>query len=230
MGGRVADQVSPGDTRLGIGMTSMRTRRRLIDRLRENGIRSEAVLSALESTPRHLFVGEALAHKAYEDTALPIGHNQTISQPWVVARMTELLLEDGEMPKKVLEVGTGCGYQTAILSQLCRWVFTVERIGALLEQARERLQLLGYRNVSYLHGDGFDGWESNQPFDRILVAAAPAQVPPKLLDQLCEGGRMVLPVGGSGHQVLRLVTRTADGFQEEEREAVRFVPMLKGQN
>jgi protein-L-isoaspartate(D-aspartate) O-methyltransferase len=222
--------MNPAEARDGIGMTSMRTRRRLIERLRANGIQSEPVLAAMEATPRHLFVGEAMAHKAYEDTALPIGHNQTISQPWVVARMTELLLEGDETPKKVLEVGTGCGYQTAILSQLVRWVFTIERIGALLDQARERLQLLGYRNVSYLHGDGFAGWDSNSPFDRILVAAAPKQVPSLLLEQLAEGGRMVLPVGGSGHQVLRLVTRTASGYHEEEREAVRFVPMLSGQN
>ena len=166
----------------GIGMTSMRTRKRLIDRLRRHGIRSEAVLAALEATPRHLFVGEALAHKAYEDTALPIGHQQTISQPWVVARMTELLLEGGETPKRVLEIGTGCGYQTAILSQLSRWVFTIERIGALLEQARERLQAIGFRNISYLHGDGFEGWPSNSPFDGILVAAAP--IGPRLLGSL----------------------------------------------
>lgn len=206
----------------------MRTRKRLIDRLRQNGIRSEAVLEALEATPRHLFVGEAMAHKAYEDTALPIGHQQTISQPWVVARMTELLLEGGETPRRVLEVGTGCGYQTAILSQLSRWVFTVERIGALLEQARERLQSLGYRNISYLHGDGFDGWPSNSPFDAILVAAAPREVPGALLEQLGEGGRMVLPVGG-GDQSLRVITRTAAGYEETQREAVRFVPMLHGQ-
>ncbi len=229
MGIRGAPVMSGGAMRDGIGMTSLRTRRRLIDRLRANGIQSEKVLSALESTPRHLFVGEAMAHKAYEDTALPIGHQQTISQPWVVARMTELLLEDDDGPKKVLEVGTGCGYQTAILSQLSRWVFTIERIGALLDQARERLQSLGYRNISYLHGDGFAGWESNQPFDRILVAAAPAEIPAALLAQLAEGGRMVLPVG-SGHQELRVVTREARGFHEEVREAVRFVPMLKGQS
>ena len=212
----------------GVGMTSMRTRRRLIDRLRSHGIDSERILGIMEATPRHLFIGEALAHKAYEDTALPIGYNQTISQPWVVARMTELLLEHDESPKKVLEVGTGCGYQTAILSQLCRWIFTIERIGALLEQARERMQRLGYHNVSFLHGDGFEGWESNSPFDRILVAAAPGEPPPRLLDQLSLGGRMVLPVGG-GHQYLRVITRTANGYQEEQREAVRFVPMLRGQ-
>lgn len=209
-------------------MTSMRTRRRLIDRLRSHGIESERVLGIMEATPRHLFVGEAMAHKAYEDTALPIGYNQTISQPWVVARMTELLLEDDETPKKVLEIGTGCGYQTAILSQLCRWIFTIERIGALLDQARERMQRLGYHNVSFFHGDGFAGWESNSPFDRILVAAAPSDTPPRLLDQLGPGGRMVLPVGG-GHQYLRVITRTPTGFHEEQREAVRFVPMLHGQ-
>ncbi len=227
MGDRSDATLSVGSNS-GIGMTSMRTRKRLIDRLRQHGIQSEAVLGALEATPRHMFVGEALAHKAYEDTALPIGHQQTISQPWVVARMTELLLEGGETPRRVLEVGTGCGYQTAILSQLSRWVFTIERIGVLLEQARERLQSLGYRNISYLHGDGFAGWPSNSPFDAILAAAAPREVPEALLEQLGEGGRMVLPVG-DGHQSLRVLTRTATGFVEQQHEAVRFVPMLHGQ-
>ncbi len=217
-----------GQSTHGIGMTSMRTRRRLIDRLRDHGIRSEQVLRAMEATPRHLFVSEALAHRAYEDTALPIGHQQTISQPWVVARMTELLLEAGDAPGKVLEVGTGCGYQTAILSQLCRWVFTIERIRALLIPAQTRLRQLGYRNVSLLHGDGFRGWESNSPFDRILVAAAPREAPPTLLDQLDLHGRMVIPVGG-GSQTLRVIRRTAAGLEEEQRDAVRFVPMVHGQ-
>jgi protein-L-isoaspartate(D-aspartate) O-methyltransferase len=214
--------------REGIGMTSLRTRRRLIDRLRNHGITSEKVLGAMEQTPRHLFVDEALAHKAYEETALPIGQNQTISQPFVVARMTELLLEGGQPIKKVLEVGTGCGYQTAILSQLVTWVFTIERIGSLQQQARQRLPGLGYRNISYLNGDGFEGWQSNQPFDGILVAAAPVEVPEKLLQQLKLGGRMVIPVGNGSGQSLRLITRTATGYEEEQREAVHFVPMLNG--
>ena len=185
-----------------------------------------AVMEAMRTVPRAAFVPEAEKPFAYENRPLPIGHRQTISQPFVVALMTELL--DVEPGAHILEVGTGCGYQTAILSQLCRWIFTIERIGALLEQARERMQRLGYHNVSFLHGDGFEGWESNSPFDRILVAAAPGEPPPRLLDQLSLGGRMVLPVGG-GHQYLRVITRTANGYQEEQREAVRFVPMLRGQ-
>lgn len=214
--------------REGIGMTSLRTRRRLIERLRSHGITSEKVLGAMEQTPRHLFVDEALAHKAYEETALPIGQNQTISQPLVVARMTEILLEGDQPIKKVLEIGTGCGYQTAILSQLVNWVFTIERIGSLQQKARQRLPFLGYRNISYLNGDGFEGWQSNQPFDGILVAAAPPEVPEKLLQQLKPGGRMVIPVGNGGGQNLRLVTRTASGYEEEQRDAVHFVPMLNG--
>ena len=181
----------------------------------------------MEQTPRHLFVDEALSHKAYEDTALPIGHGQTISQPFVVALMTELLLENPMPVRKVLEVGTGCGYQTAILAQLVQWVFTVERIGPLQQQARARLSELGYRNISYLNGDGFQGWQSNQPYDGILVAAAPAVVPEALLDQLKVGGRLVVPVGGE-HQHLRIITRAQHGFEEHQREAVRFVPMLNG--
>ncbi len=209
-------------------MTSMRTRRRLVDRLRSDGIRSEQVLSAIQATPRHMFVDQALAHKAYEDTALPIGQNQTISQPHVVALMTELLMAANIPMRKVLEVGTGCGYQTAILSQLVKWVFTIERIGSLQQQARARLPELGYRNISYLNADGFVGWESNQPFDGILVAAAPAELPRKLLDQLAVGGRMVIPVGAGSRQQLRIVTRTATGFEEELSAGVRFVPMLNG--
>jgi protein-L-isoaspartate(D-aspartate) O-methyltransferase len=182
----------------------------------------------MEKTPRHLFVDQALAHKAYEDTALPIGQNQTISQPFVVALMTEFLL-DAEIPmRKVLEVGTGCGYQTAVLSQLVNWVFTIERIGSLQQQAKQRLPALGYRNVSYLNADGFEGWASNQPFDGILVAAAPAEVPPKLLDQLADGGRLVIPVGAESDQRLRIITRGATGFHEDQPTAVKFVPMLNG--
>ncbi len=215
-------------SRDGIGMTSMRTRNRLVDRLRERGIADERVLSVMLQTPRHLFIGEALAHKAYEDTALPIGHNQTISQPFIVALMTELVMAASINVRKVLEVGTGCGYQTAILAQLIHWVFTIERIGALQAQAKTRLPDLGYRNVSYLNGDGFEGWESNQPFDGIIVTAAPSVVPQKLRDQLGLGGRLVIPVGSSGHQRLRIITRTSEGFEEQLHEAVRFVPMLNG--
>lgn len=209
-------------------MTSLRTRRRLVDRLRSHNAASEAVLNVMEQTPRHLFVDQALAHKAYEDTALPIGQNQTISQPFVVALMTDLLLEADIPVRKVLEVGTGCGYQTAVLSQLVNWVFTIERIGSLQQQAKKRLPELGYRNISYLNGDGFEGWQSNQPFDGILVAAAPAEVPQKLLDQLSEGGRLVIPVGAGSDQRLRIITRGITGFHEEQRAAVKFVPMLDG--
>ena len=213
--------------RQGIGMTSMRTRRRLIDRLRQQDINNEDVLGAILETPRHLFIDEALAHRAYEDTALPIGHNQTISQPFIVALMTGLVLENANPVKKVLEIGTGCGYQTAVLSQLVDWVFSVERIPALQKEAAERLRQLGYHNVSFLDGDGFLGWESNQPFDGIIVTAAPPEIPPALLEQLAEGGRLVIPVGDEIQQ-LRVVTRTPSGYEETRHEAVRFVPMLKG--
>ena len=212
----------------GIGMTSLRTRRRLIERLREQGIRNEAILAVIEKTPRHLFLDEALAHRAYEDTALPIGRNQTISQPFIVALMTEMLLDGGIEIKKALEVGTGCGYQSAVLAQLVNWVFTIERIGSLQRQAKALLPELGYRNISYLNADGFAGWESNQPFDGILVTAAPPEVPLSLLEQLALGGRLVIPVGDSARQRLRVITRTPHGFDEQLREAVRFVPMLGG--
>ena len=182
----------------------------------------------MEDTPRHLFLGEALAHKAYEDTALPIGRNQTISQPFIVALMTEMILGADIAVKKVLEVGTGSGYQCAILAQLTNWVFTIERIASLQQQARALLPELGYRNVSYLNADGFEGWESNQPFDGILVTAAPREVPPTLLQQLALGGRLVIPVGDDYGQQLRIITRADDGYNEELREAVRFVPMLDG--
>lgn len=210
-------------------MTSLRTRRRLIDRLREQGIQNETVLQMMEDTPRHLFLDEALAHKAYEDTALPIGKNQTISQPFVVALMTEMVLASDIEVKKILEIGTGCGYQSAILAQLVNWVFTIERIDSLQQQARTLLPTLGYHNVSYLSADGFAGWESNQPFDGILATAAPPEVPITLLEQLALGGRLVIPVGNSGVQHLRIITRTASGFDEQLCDAVRFVPMLRGQ-
>ena len=214
--------------REGIGMTSLRTRQRLITRLREQGIRNEAVLSVMLNTPRHLFLDEALAHRAYEDSALPIGQNQTISQPFIVALMTGMLLDSDIVVKKVLEVGTGCGYQSAVLSRLVNWVFTIERIGSLQAQAKDLLREHGYTNISYLNADGFVGWASNQPFDGILVTAAPREVPQKLLAQLAPGGRLVIPVGDHDLQRLRVITRTSDGFDEQLREAVRFVPMLDG--
>ncbi len=221
--------LSPNDRkREGIGMTSVRTRKRLTDRIRSRGIKNERVLEAMLNTPRHLFIDEALSHRAYEDTALPIGEKQTISQPYIVALMTDLVMEGPQPVKKVLEIGTGCGYQTAVLSQLAARVFTIERIRSLLVATRQRLLELGYHNISYLDGDGYLGWESNRPFDRIIATAAPQTVPPALLDQLAPGGRLVIPVGNDDSQRLRIITRAQSGFSEQQREPVRFVPMLKG--
>ena len=211
----------------GIGMTSQRTRDRLVQRLREAGIRDERVLEVIASTPRHIFVDEALASRAYEDTALPIGFGQTISQPYIVARMTEALLEDG-IPQKVLEVGTGSGYQTAILAQLVPEVYTVERIAGLQDQARERLRRLGLRNIRYKHADGTWGWKEYAPYDAILVAAAPEEVPQELLEQLADDGRLVIPSGPPGQQRLRLFTREGDGYQERFLGWVSFVPLRPG--
>ncbi|HQU15419.1 MAG: protein-L-isoaspartate O-methyltransferase [Chromatiales bacterium 21-64-14] len=208
-------------------MTSQRTRDRLVQRLREEGIGSAAVLQTLASTPRHLFVDEALASRAYEDNALPIGYGQTISQPYIVARMTEALLADG-VPEQVLEVGTGCGYQTAVLADLVPKVYTVERINALLEQARRRLRSLGLRNIRFRHGDGTAGWPENGPYGGILVTAAPEEIPPVLLAQLAEGGRMVIPTGPQGAQQLVIVTRHADGYESRSLAAVSFVPVRGG--
>ena len=211
----------------GIGMTSQRTRDRLIDRLRERGIGNIEVLEVMRSTPRHIFVDEALATRAYEDTALPIGHGQTISQPYIVARMTEALLEGGKM-ERVLEVGTGSGYQTAILARLVQRVYSVERIKALQEQAKQRLQELGIRNVRLKHSDGNWGWDERGPYDGIIVTAAPAQVPKPLFEQLREGGRMVIPVGEQGAQQLLVVTRTPEGFDSKTLDLVSFVPLRGG--
>ena len=210
----------------GVGMTSARTRLRLIDHLREQGIHDEAVLSALLDTPRHLFLDEALRHRAYENTPLSIGHHQTISQPYIVALMTQLVKASDPGVKRVLDIGTGCGYQAAVLSQLADWVFTVERIEALSFSARERLQALAYKNISYLCGDGYQGWQRKAPFDAIVVAAAPPSVPEALKQQLAIGGRLVIPVGDDENQVLRLIRRTKSGFEEQIREAVKFVPLI----
>ncbi|PSL11963.1 protein-L-isoaspartate(D-aspartate) O-methyltransferase [Marinobacterium halophilum] len=211
----------------GIGMTSRRTRERLAQRLRDQGISSENVLNTLVDTPRHIFIDEALSHRAYEDTALPIGYNQTISQPYIVARMTELLLEAGPLDT-VLEVGTGSGYQTAILAQLVDQVFSVERIRPLQEKARKRLQRLKLHNVMLRHTDGGMGWPDKAPFDGILVTAAPREVPRELLEQLSIGGRLVIPVGDE-HQTLKRITRTSEAeFETEVLESVRFVPLLGG--
>jgi len=211
----------------GIAMYSQRTRERLIQRLQEEGIRHLAVLEAIANTPRHLFVDEALAHRAYEDTALPIGHSQTISQPWVVARMSELLLEGGAI-NKVLEIGTGSGYQTAILAQLVERVFSVERIAALQGQAKQRLAQLGLRNAVFRFGDGFEGWNALAPYQGILVTAAAPQVPPALLEQLSEGGRLIMPVGRGNTQQLQLIVRKREKFSCTMLDTVRFVPLLGG--
>lgn len=212
----------------GIGMTSQRTRDRLIERLREKGIRNEQVLEVMRCTPRHLFVDEALSSRAYEDTALPIGFNQTISQPYIVARMTEVLL--ATQPQKVLEVGTGSGYQAAVLAQLVPKVYTVERILAMVPLARQRFRELGLRNVSLKQSDGTWGWPQQAPFDAILVAAAPAEIPPALLEQLADGGQMVIPVGAGNSQTLVVITRCGNRFERENLEAVSFVPLVGGGN
>lgn len=210
----------------GIGMTSMRTRQRLVQRLAEQGITSTEVLEAVRSTPRHLFVDEALAHRAYEDTALPIGWNQTLSQPYIVAKMTELALANGT-PAKVLEIGSGSGYQTAILAQVSGEVFAMERVKGLSDRSRKRFRELRLRNVQCRLGDGLVGWPDKGPFDVILSAAAPEQVPPALLEQLAIGGRLVMPVGNH-EQDLIVVHATPSGFETEVIEPVNFVPMLPG--
>jgi len=211
----------------GIGMTSQRTRERLIQRLYEEGLSNAHVLETIRRTPRHLFVDEALAHRAYEDTALPIGNNQTISQPYMVARMSELLLAAGPLDK-VLEIGTGSGYQTAILAQLVERVFSVERIQSLQDKAKERLTQLNLRNVVFRWGDGWEGWNALGPYNGIIVTAAAANVPQALLDQLAPGGRLVIPVGAGDVQELLLIVREEDGFSRHVLDAVRFVPLLNG--
>ena len=211
----------------GIGMTSQRTRERMIERLRGKGIRDERVLAAMVAVPRHLFVEEALASRAYEDTALPIGFAQTISQPYVVARMIELLIQDKE-PNTVLEVGTGCGYQAAVLARIFREVYSVERINALLERARANLRSLRIANLRLVHGDGHAGLEKVAPFQSIIVAAAARQVPQALLRQLSPGGRMILPLHEGKGQRLVLLERSGRGFVETELDPVRFVPMEMG--
>lgn len=212
---------------IGIGMTSQRTRDRMIERLMDQGIRNLAVLDTMRSTPRHLFLDEALAHRAYEDCALPIGHQQTLSQPYIVARMTELLLAAGH-PRRVLEIGTGSGYQTAVLAQLVEQVFSVERIGALHSRARDRLRQLKLYNVQLRLADGTLGWPDQGPYDAILAAAAPSEVPAELLDQLAMGGRLVMPVGTAMQQQLVVMERTDEGFRRTVVEPVRFVPLLGG--
>lgn len=218
----------------GIGMTSQRTRERLVGRLIEQGISDWTVLDVIRSTPRHIFLEEALAHRAYEDVALPIGYNQTISQPYIVAKMTEAVMRNhpalvqGKLGT-VLEVGTGCGYQTSIIAPLAQKVYSVERIKPLLEKARKNIKLLGLHNVQFKHDDGSLGWKEKGPFDAIIAAAAPQQVPQELLAQLAEGGRLIIPVGGEDVQELRLITRVGNDFHTEVVAAVRFVPLYIGQ-
>ena len=216
------------DLRLaGIGMTSARTRDRLVQRLREQGISNLAVLERIRNVPRHIFVDEALGSRAYEDTALPIGFGQTISQPYIVARMTEALLEGGPA-ENVLEVGTGCGYQTAVLAPLVTNLYTIERVEPLLVRARERLKELGIRNVRFRHGDGSLGWKAHAPYDGILVAAAPLTVPDTLIGQLKVGGRLVVPIGPEGEQQLVRFTRREQRTERESLGPVAFVPLLGG--
>lgn len=211
----------------GIGMTSARTRDRLVQRLRDNGIRSRDVLEQIRNVPRHLFVDEALASRAYEDTALPIGHGQTISQPWVVAHMTEALLA-GFQGERVLEIGTGCGYQTAVLASLVKEIYTVERIPELLRKTKQRMRDLDIYNVHFRRGDGWQGWPKYAPYDGIIVAAAADELPEMLLKQLASGGRLVMPVGPPGRQELTMVRRMDDHYEQVSIGAVSFVPLVKG--
>ena len=215
----------------GIGMTSARTRERLIERLRAQGIANQAVLDRIRSVPRPLFVDEALASHAYDDTALPIGFGQTISQPYIVALMTQELirgLDPGKQLGKVLEVGTGCGYQTAVLAPFARHIFSIERIQPLVQRAKARLRELRINNVTVRHADGWRGWQSQAPFAGIIVAAAPDTVPQALLDQLDDGGRLVIPIGGGGAQKLVCITRQGDEVQERSLGLVSFVPLVEG--
>ena len=211
----------------GIGMTSARTRDRLVQRLREQGITNPAVLERVRNVPRHIFVDEALGSRAYEDTALPIGFGQTISQPYIVARMTEALLQAGPADN-VLEVGTGCGYQSAVLAPLVARLNTIERIAPLLTRARERLKELGIRNIRFRHGDGSLGWKSHAPYDGILVAAAPLTVPDALIKQLKIGGRLIVPIGAEGAQQLVRLTRRDQRVERDVLGPVAFVPLLGG--
>ncbi len=209
-----------------IGGKSKRSGELLAQKLQSEGISNSAVLQAIANSPRHIFVPEILAHKAYDNTALPIGQGQTISQPYIVAKMSELLLAGGR-PKNILEIGTGSGYQTAILAQLTDKVYSVERIKALQWQAKRCLRAMDLHNVAMKHGDGWQGWRSKGPFEAIIVTAAPSSVPPALLEQLADGGRLIIPVGEQT-QILKIITRDGDTFNEQQVEAVRFVPLVPG--
>lgn len=214
---------------MGVGMTSQRTRDRLIKLLRRHNINNENVLNVMASMPRHLFIDEALASRAYENISLPIGHGQTISQPYMVARMTELLLEEGNI-KKILEVGTGSGYQTAILSRLVANVYSVERIKPLLDNAREKFRSLKLNNVLTQHSDGGWGWPEKSPFDAIIVTAAPEKLPISLLEQLVDGGKLIIPMGKRGDQELLFFQRVGNKFHKKSLEKVSFVPLLSGRS
>jgi len=227
-GRRAIERSAMSDPRFaGIGMTSARTRDRLVQRLRDQGITNLAVLDRIRNLPRHIFVDEALSSRAYEDTALPIGFGQTISQPYIVARMSEALLEGGPL-HKVLEIGTGCGYQTAVLAPLVTRIFTIERIEALQKRARERCTELQIKNVRFRHGDGTLGWRTQAPFDGVLVAAAPLTIPEALTAQLAVGGRLIVPVGPEGEQQLVRLTRREQGIERRVLGPVSFVPLLGG--
>ena len=221
----------------GIGMTSARTRERLVQTLKEQGLFNEAVLNQIRTVPRHVFIDEALATRAYENTALPIGLGQTISQPYIVARMTEALFEGGAAPRKILEIGTGCGYQTAVLANLVSSVYSIERIKELQDRAKQTLSQLSIRYVYFKHGDGFKGWVGHAPYDAILCAAAPMEVPDALLKQLAPNGRLVIPIGPDGRQYLMRMTRRvipgrndprSDEFISEKLGLVAFVPLVQG--
>ena len=222
----VTDPKRKAANKQGIGMTSQRTRERLVDKLMAIGVQDVRVLDVMRSTPRHLFLDEALAHRAYEDKSLPIGHNQTLSRPYTVARMSELLLASCAA-KKVLEIGTGSGYQTSVLAQLVPRLLTMERIEPLLDRARDRLQQMGIHNVVYKHGDGYEGWPAREPFDGIMVTAAPSQVPQALQWQLAEGGCMIIPVGDDDQYLLK-ITRSGNHFSKQKIEAAKFVPLVNG--
>jgi protein-L-isoaspartate(D-aspartate) O-methyltransferase len=211
----------------GLGMASEASRKRLIDEVRGWGVKDERVLKVLADVPRHEFIDDAMKSRAYENNALPIGQAQTISQPYIVALMTEAILKDG-VPRRVLEIGTGSGYQTAVLAELVPAVFTIERLRRLSEQARQRLEALGYHNIFFTYADGMKGWPSHAPYDAIVVTAAADQVPPALVEQLAVGGRMVIPVGSPGIQSLQLITRTAKGTTARPLGDVTFVPLLSG--